>query len=487
MAAVCLTVFFLIPVYGQYSVEEVPNPKGRGQDYFVSNPDEILSVVVVDSINAIAVTIERETTAEVAIVVIDDFEGQDDFQFAFELFEHWKIGKKDKDNGLLLLVAVDRRKYRFISGKGMEAIFPDALLKRIGERYMIPSFKSGNYGEGVLNSVKIIQNIAMSPERADEIIADLSGPSFLDRYGIKLVYVAIITALVILLMKYTDRIVAKSVKRGTWLGKGVREFMNTIGGGFAGFFFLAFIAIFGLAFGGINPVELFRPVWIPWYAVVFGSLILFFKYLRGKEVISKSFWDEKNRLEALEEYHRKMLLPMLLSPLTFLILLRFQKRRKKTGERFIPPDNSGMWVRLDRDKLKKSTDLLSDGQLKEEWALSQSYEIWKHKDTGEIETVSWPGSRFRKYDDCPSCGFRTLGQETVKTITSATHKRAGSGKRIRKCVYCNHTVNLGIKILPRLRKSSSSSGGGSGWSSSSSSGGSFGGGSSGGGGAGGSW
>ncbi|WP_161554521.1 TPM domain-containing protein [Sinomicrobium soli] len=487
VTAVILTVLSLVSGYGQYTVESVPSPKAGGQDYFVSNPDGILNAVAEDSINSIAVAIERKTTAEVAVVVIDDFVGQDDFQFAFELFESWKIGKKEKDNGLLLLVARERRNYRFITGYGMEAVLPDAILKRIGEVYMVPSFKAGNYGEGVLKAMNVIRDITLSPGKADEIRAALKGPTFLDRYGQKLLYAAIIIAVIFLVMKYMDRIISGSVKRGTKVRKGVKEFMNALGGGCGCFFFLVFAAIFGLGFSGYHPAVLFRPALIPWYAVVFGSIIVFFKYQRGNELVSKSFRDEKNKLEALGRYHRSMALPLLLSPLAFFMVLRFRGKRKKMKERFLPPDNSGAWSRMDRDKLKKSTDLLSGGQLKEEWALSRSYEIWKHRDTGEVRAVSWPGPRFRKYADCQSCGFRTLGQETVKTITSATYDREGRGKRIRKCVNCNHVEDLGIKILPRKQRSSSSSGGGFGGSSSSSSGGSFGGGSSGGGGAGGSW
>ncbi|WP_425571087.1 TPM domain-containing protein [Olivibacter ginsenosidimutans] len=59
-----------------------------------------------------AKNIEQQTSAEVAIAVASDFKGEDDFEFALELFNTWGLGKKTNDNGLLLFVAKDRRAYQ---------------------------------------------------------------------------------------------------------------------------------------------------------------------------------------------------------------------------------------------------------------------------------------------------------------------------------------------------------------------------------------
>src|SRR5690606_14356378 len=74
------------PAIAQYDVGTIPSPKEYGQDYYVSNPNRILSAGVVDSLNRLARLVEAKTSAELAVVVVDDFVGDDDFQFALDLF-----------------------------------------------------------------------------------------------------------------------------------------------------------------------------------------------------------------------------------------------------------------------------------------------------------------------------------------------------------------------------------------------------------------
>jgi uncharacterized protein len=126
-----LGVFFISSGFGQrlYTIGTLPSPKEAGQDFYVSNPDDILSSATVEQLNRFSTGIDKVSGAEYAIVVVNDFEGYDVFEFALKLFNTWGIGKQEQNNGLLLFIAKDRREYRFISGYGMEAIFPDVYLK----------------------------------------------------------------------------------------------------------------------------------------------------------------------------------------------------------------------------------------------------------------------------------------------------------------------------------------------------------------------
>ena len=112
-----------------YTVDQIPNPKTNGQDYFVSNPYGILSNVT--SIDEKLFQLEKETKVEFAIVFVKNFEeDQEDFEFAKAIFDKWGIGKARSDNGLLLFIAQNRRKYRFISGNGVEGLLPDIVARR---------------------------------------------------------------------------------------------------------------------------------------------------------------------------------------------------------------------------------------------------------------------------------------------------------------------------------------------------------------------
>lgn len=152
----------------KYSVDEIPDPKKMGQDYYVSDPDRILFNV--DSINRLITKLEQQTKTEIAVVVVKDFdENLDEFDFGLQLFRKWGIGKKDVNNGLLLFASIDRRKYRFITGYGLEGLLPDVKLKHIAERNLLPAFRAEQYDEGIINSLNAIADFLNNPNNEVEI------------------------------------------------------------------------------------------------------------------------------------------------------------------------------------------------------------------------------------------------------------------------------------------------------------------------------
>lgn len=143
-----------IPYNKQYTVDEVPNPKTNDASAFVANPDGIISEETVYQLNTILQNLEAKNKAEIAVVVLNSIGDNDIFDFGVKLFEHWGIGKKRSDNGLLILFVLDQRKIRFETGYGLEGVLPDAICKRIQMNEMVPYFKEGNYDEGMLRGVK---------------------------------------------------------------------------------------------------------------------------------------------------------------------------------------------------------------------------------------------------------------------------------------------------------------------------------------------
>ena len=96
--------------------------------------------------------LEDKTGAQAVIVVIDSTNNIPIEDYSNKLFRAWGIGKNDKDNGLLILLAINDRKYRVEVGRGLEGVIPDALSNRVMESLVKPSFSQENYGEGLLNS-----------------------------------------------------------------------------------------------------------------------------------------------------------------------------------------------------------------------------------------------------------------------------------------------------------------------------------------------
>jgi uncharacterized protein len=102
--------------------------------------------------------VERETKCEIAVAVIDNLEGLTIEDYAVGLFEKWGIGKKDKDNGVLLLVSMNERELRIEVGYGLEGVVTDIEAKNIIDTVIVPKFKENNYNFGIYNGVVAIAN-----------------------------------------------------------------------------------------------------------------------------------------------------------------------------------------------------------------------------------------------------------------------------------------------------------------------------------------
>ena len=110
-------------------------------------------------ITQLAGAIEKESTVEIAVVTIESLEGESMEMYAVKLFENWGIGKKDKDNGLLIIVAKDSHDYRFEVGYGLEGTITDSMKVNIGDRIIVPNFRNGDYGKGIYESLLVVQEL----------------------------------------------------------------------------------------------------------------------------------------------------------------------------------------------------------------------------------------------------------------------------------------------------------------------------------------
>ncbi len=124
--------------------EEVPQPAGRVNDFA-----NVISPEYRDKLNGLIGELESKTSAESAVVTVTSIAPYDEKTYARMLFDSWKPGKKGKDNGVLILLAIKERRWRIETGYGVEGILPDGLCGEIGRNYMAPSFKNGEYDKGL--------------------------------------------------------------------------------------------------------------------------------------------------------------------------------------------------------------------------------------------------------------------------------------------------------------------------------------------------
>lgn len=159
-----------------YGVKDIPNVQVADSTRLVSNPDHILSPQAEAAIDSRLLDIRRTSTAEVAMVVVDDISYDDIDLFANDLFEEWGLGKKN-NNGLLVLVVKDRRKAVIRTGYGLEGVIPDITAGHILREQMFPRFAEGDFDTGALDAADEIHHILTDQVYAEEIRADADASS----------------------------------------------------------------------------------------------------------------------------------------------------------------------------------------------------------------------------------------------------------------------------------------------------------------------
>lgn len=102
--------------------------------------------------------------AQMAVLVIPSLEGGDIESFAIRVFEQWKLGKLGKDNGVLLVIAMEERSVRIEVGYGFEGDIPDVVAGRIIRSTLIPAFQQNNFYGGIQNTLTQIGNYLQSGE-----------------------------------------------------------------------------------------------------------------------------------------------------------------------------------------------------------------------------------------------------------------------------------------------------------------------------------
>lgn len=132
----------------------------------------VISDAIEAQIDAKLRALSEETGKTLIVATVPSLGGDEIDDYAVQLFETWGIGDKEKDEGALILVAPNERRARIEVGFGSEAVLPDALAGRIIDQQMIPNFKAGKYGEGILEAtIAVEQQLRREPNDARAVAA----------------------------------------------------------------------------------------------------------------------------------------------------------------------------------------------------------------------------------------------------------------------------------------------------------------------------
>lgn len=222
-----------------HAAPSYPEPTG-----FVVDAAYIIDDATEARITARLSAFEATSTSEIAVATVSSLEDSSIEEYATGLFQYWGVGKSKQDNGVLLLVAPNEREVRIEVGYGLEGALTDIESSQIIDTILIPSFKEGNYSQGIESAVEATVLAVEGEYSASDVTYD-SG--WMDWFGAILVLaIAGFVGFVVFSQVLFEFSRSKSFVAGGILGGGLGALIGMIAGsvflgGILGTFFGLFV------------------------------------------------------------------------------------------------------------------------------------------------------------------------------------------------------------------------------------------------------
>lgn len=134
------------------------NSIGYGIDFEIPSPNDLFYVydeanILDDSLESYIIATNEQlyekTGAQIVVVTLESLDGNSEQEIAVKLFRNWGIGSKEKNNGVLMLIAPNERRLWIEIGYGLEGALPDGKVGSIRDNYIFPYFVEEDYNSGV--------------------------------------------------------------------------------------------------------------------------------------------------------------------------------------------------------------------------------------------------------------------------------------------------------------------------------------------------
>lgn len=155
--AFALFVHLTVVTSAQTTQSPLPKPTGYVNDFA-----HVIDTATKNRIETTLTNLDREQQIQFSVVTVDSTKGEDIFNYSLSVARGWGIGSKNTDQpSLLLLVAIQDRKYFTQTSRHIEGDLPDGLVGEIQRANLVPAFKAGQYGKGLSDTVNAyIEEIA---------------------------------------------------------------------------------------------------------------------------------------------------------------------------------------------------------------------------------------------------------------------------------------------------------------------------------------
>lgn len=137
------------PLWADFQIPEKP-------DGYITDRAALLSIPTRQQLEIQLHEFELQTSTQVVVATFRSMEGGSLEDISIRIAQQWKIGQKDRNNGVLFLIFKDDRQMRIEVGYGLEGVLTDALSAQIIRNEVVPYFRSGEYESGILSGVRTI-------------------------------------------------------------------------------------------------------------------------------------------------------------------------------------------------------------------------------------------------------------------------------------------------------------------------------------------
>ena len=199
---------------------------------YINDYDGVIDRDSQDFMASLGSEVESKTGAQMSVVVVKSLQGADITAYANQLFRQWGIGQKGKDNGLLILMSVDDKKWRVEVGRGLEGTITDIYSARVMDA-CAPLFAQKQYGPGLS---KAFSTFANDIAKASNVTLDNNTPKVQATQNVATnpIYIYIIIGLILMDLLFNKARVSKFILYvlfwSSLLGRG----RGNGGGGFGG-------------------------------------------------------------------------------------------------------------------------------------------------------------------------------------------------------------------------------------------------------------
>lgn len=135
--------------------------------YLTGRVNDNAGILSNDAINLLSEKLkehEERTSNQIVVLTIPSLQGESIEDYSNRVFNEWKLGQSDQDNGILIVVVPDEKRMRIEVGYGLEPVMTDLKASRIIREIMTPRFREGDFDGGITEGAQAVINVLEGQE-----------------------------------------------------------------------------------------------------------------------------------------------------------------------------------------------------------------------------------------------------------------------------------------------------------------------------------